>query len=161
MIDQFFFNHFYQFERKRDGIRQGNKQKIGIVLTFAPETELLIVDEPTSGLDPFITAEYYKILYEQQKDFGTTVLLSSHLLGEVEKWATILLGGITGLFGIFTIYILNDFDLEAIESLMAMFPEGMLDFFGGVVAMTNPYGFLTIEVLGFIWPAISQSIILT
>ena len=68
-----------------------------------------------------------------------------------KKWATILLGGITGLFGIFTVYILNDFDLEAIESLMAMFPEGMLDFFGGAVAMTNPYGFLTIEVLGFIW----------
>ena len=74
-------------DRKVKELSKGNKQKIGIVLTFAPETELLIVDEPTAGLDPFITAEYYKILYEQQKDFGTTVLLSSHLLGEVEKVA--------------------------------------------------------------------------
>lgn len=73
-----------------------------------------------------------------------------------KKWATILLGGITGLFGVFTIYILNEIDLEAIDSIIAMMGlgesmEGMLDFFGGVAAMTNPYGFLTIEVLGFIW----------
>jgi len=68
-----------------------------------------------------------------------------------KKWATILLGGITGLFGLFTIYILNDLDLEAMDSIIAMFPEGMFDFFGGLDAMTNPYGFLTMEVLGFIW----------
>ncbi len=74
-------------DRKVKELSKGNKQKIGIVLTFAPETELLIVDEPTSGLDPFITNEYYKILYEQQKEMDTTILLSSHLLGEVEKVA--------------------------------------------------------------------------
>ncbi len=68
-----------------------------------------------------------------------------------KKWATILLGGITGLFGLFTIYIFNDLDLEAMDSIIAMFPEGMLDFFGGLDAMTNPYGFLTMEVLSFIW----------
>jgi len=74
-------------DRKVKELSKGNKQKVGIILTFALETELLIVDEPTSGLDPFITNEYYKILYEQQKESGTTVLLSSHLLGEVEKVA--------------------------------------------------------------------------
>jgi len=76
-----------ELDRKVKELSKGNKQKVGIVLTFAPENELLIVDEPTSGLDPFITAEYYRILYEQQKEIGTTVLLSSHLLGEVEKVA--------------------------------------------------------------------------
>jgi ABC-2 type transport system ATP-binding protein len=74
-------------DRKVKELSKGNKQKIGIILTFALETELLIVDEPTSGLDPFITNEYYQILYEQQKELETTVLLSSHLLGEVEKVA--------------------------------------------------------------------------
>ncbi len=68
-----------------------------------------------------------------------------------KKWATILLGGITGLLGVFTTYILNEFDLEAMASIIALLPEGMLDFFGGMVAMTNPYGFLTVEVLGFLW----------
>ena len=52
-----------ELDRKVKELSKGNKQKIGIVLTLAPEAELLIVDEPTSGLDPFITAEYYKILY--------------------------------------------------------------------------------------------------
>ena len=74
-------------DRKVNELSKGNKQKIGIVLTFAPETELLIVDEPTAGLDPFITKEYYNILHEQQEEMGTTVLLSSHLLGEVEEFA--------------------------------------------------------------------------
>jgi len=76
-----------ELDRKVKELSKGNKQKVGIVLTFAPENELLIVDEPTSGLDPFITNEYYRILHEQQKEIGTTVLLSSHLLGEVEKVA--------------------------------------------------------------------------
>ena len=74
-------------DRKVKELSKGNKQKIGIVLTFAPETDLLVVDEPTSGLDPFITKEYYNILHEQQEERGTTVLLSSHLLGEVEAVA--------------------------------------------------------------------------
>jgi ABC-2 type transport system ATP-binding protein len=74
-------------DRKVKELSKGNKQKIGIVLTFAPETDLLIVDEPTSGLDPFITKVYYNILHEQQEEMGTTVLLSSHLLGEVEEVA--------------------------------------------------------------------------
>jgi ABC-2 type transport system ATP-binding protein len=49
--------------------------------------DILILDEPTSGLDPLITAEFYKILHEQQEETGSTVLLSSHYLGEVEKVA--------------------------------------------------------------------------
>ncbi len=57
------------------------------MLALAPEVDLLILDEPTSGLDPLITSEFYKILYEQQEETGSTVLLSSHLLGEVEKVA--------------------------------------------------------------------------
>lgn len=74
-------------DRKVKELSKGNKQKIGIVLVLAPEVDLLILDEPTSGLDPLITAEFYKILHKQQEERGSTVLLSSHLLGEVEKVA--------------------------------------------------------------------------
>lgn len=74
-------------DRKVKELSKGNKQKVGIVLALAPEVDLLILDEPTSGLDPLITAEFYKILRQQQKETGSTVLLSSHLLGEVEKVA--------------------------------------------------------------------------
>jgi len=74
-------------DRKVKELSKGNKQKVGIVLALAPEVDLLILDEPTSGLDPLITAEFYKILHEQQQETGSTVLLSSHLLNEVEKVA--------------------------------------------------------------------------
>lgn len=74
-------------DRKVKELSKGNKQKVGIILALAPEVELLILDEPTSGLDPLITAEFYNVLYGQQKETGSTVLLSSHLLGEVERVA--------------------------------------------------------------------------
>jgi len=76
-----------ELDRKVKELSKGNKQKVGIVLALAPEVDLLILDEPTSGLDPLITAEFYKILRQQQQKTGSTVLLSSHLLGEVEKVA--------------------------------------------------------------------------
>ena len=76
-----------ELDRKVKELSKGNKQKVGIILALAPEVDLLILDEPTSGLDPLITAEFYKILRQQQKETGSTVLLSSHLLGEVEKVA--------------------------------------------------------------------------
>jgi len=74
-------------DRKVKELSKGNKQKVGIVLVLAPEVELLILDEPTSGLDPLITSEFYKILHKQQEETDCTVLLSSHLLGEVERVA--------------------------------------------------------------------------
>jgi len=76
-----------ELDRKVKELSKGNKQKIGIILALAPEVELLILDEPTSGLDPLITSEFYTILHKQQKETGSTVLLSSHLLGEVERVA--------------------------------------------------------------------------
>jgi len=76
-----------ELDRKVKELSKGNKQKIGIILALAPEVELLILDEPTSGLDPLITAEFYNILHKQQKEAGSTVLLSSHLLNEVERVA--------------------------------------------------------------------------
>ncbi|MFX1311537.1 MAG: ABC transporter ATP-binding protein [Promethearchaeota archaeon] len=74
-------------DRKVKELSKGNKQKVGIILALAPKVELLIMDEPTSGLDPLITAEFYNILRKQQEETGATVLLSSHLLSEVEKVA--------------------------------------------------------------------------
>lgn len=74
-------------DKKVKELSKGNKQKVGIILVLAPEVELLILDEPTSGLDPLITNDFYKMLHDQQIEIGSTVLLSSHLLQEVEKVA--------------------------------------------------------------------------
>ncbi|MHA2068788.1 MAG: ABC transporter ATP-binding protein, partial [Candidatus Thorarchaeota archaeon] len=74
-------------DRKMNNLSKGNKQKVGVVLALVPEVELLMLDEPTSGLDPLITIDVYKLLAEKQAESGCTILLSSHLLGEVEKVA--------------------------------------------------------------------------
>ena len=74
-------------DRKMTDLSKGNKQKVGVVLALAPDVELLMLDEPTSGLDPLITMDVYKLLIEKQAESGCTILLSSHLLGEVEKVA--------------------------------------------------------------------------
>ncbi|HVW41962.1 MAG TPA: ABC transporter ATP-binding protein [Amycolatopsis sp.] len=62
---------------------KGNRQKVAIVAALASDVELLVLDEPTSGLDPLMEATFqYAIQEEREK--GRTVLLSSHILAEVE-----------------------------------------------------------------------------
>jgi len=61
----------------------GNKQKLGILIAFMHQPDLLILDEPTSGLDPLNQQEFYALLRET-RDAGATIFLSSHVLSEVE-----------------------------------------------------------------------------
>jgi ABC-2 type transport system ATP-binding protein len=61
----------------------GDEQKLGILLAFMHQPELLILDEPTGGLDPQNQQEFYKLLQESRAR-GATVFLSSHILSEVE-----------------------------------------------------------------------------
>jgi len=63
---------------------KGNRQKVMLVAAFAAVTELLILDEPTSGLDPLMERTFGDCV-EQATAQGRTVLLSSHILGEVEQ----------------------------------------------------------------------------
>jgi len=70
--------------RKAGQLSSGNKQKLGIILAFQHNPELLILDEPTIGLDPILQNEIYKLIRERV-DKGATVFLSSHNLPEVEK----------------------------------------------------------------------------
>lgn len=65
-------------------LSKGNKQKIGIVMAFMHQPQLLILDEPTSGLDPLLQEEFATLLRETV-EHGQTVLLSSHDLDEVQR----------------------------------------------------------------------------
>jgi ABC-2 type transport system ATP-binding protein len=65
---------------------KGNRQKVALVAALAAEAELLILDEPTSGLDPLMEQAFQQCVRER-REAGVTVLLSSHLLGEVEALA--------------------------------------------------------------------------
>jgi ABC-2 type transport system ATP-binding protein len=63
------------------------RSKLGLALALAPRPELLLLDEPTAGLDPVARAEFNDQLVSLQRERGTTVFFSSHLVGEVEQLA--------------------------------------------------------------------------
>ena len=62
---------------------KGNRQKVALVAALASDVELLILDEPTSGLDPLME-EVFRQWIEEEREHDRTVLLSSHILSEVE-----------------------------------------------------------------------------
>jgi ABC-2 type transport system ATP-binding protein len=64
----------------------GNRRKVGLVLAFMSDPEVLILDEPTSGLDPVLQEEFRQLLAER-KEAGATIWMSSHVMAEVERVA--------------------------------------------------------------------------
>lgn len=66
----------------------GMKQRIGIAMALLGEPALLILDEPINGLDTDGMRIMREILVDITKKYGCTVLISSHILGELEKIAT-------------------------------------------------------------------------
>jgi ABC-2 type transport system ATP-binding protein len=69
--------------RKIRAYSKGNRQKVALVAALASGAELLLLDEPTSGLDPLMEAAFREAI-EELRQGGSTVLLSSHILSEVE-----------------------------------------------------------------------------
>ncbi|MFJ8190071.1 ATP-binding cassette domain-containing protein [Streptomyces sp. NPDC096094] len=63
---------------------KGNRQKVALVAAFASDVDLLILDEPTSGLDPLMEGVFQRCVAEE-RERGRTILLSSHILSEVEE----------------------------------------------------------------------------
>lgn len=70
---------------------QGMKQRMGIAIAMVHDPELLILDEPTNGLDPQGIADMRLLIRSLSKDHGKTVLVSSHLLYEIEQVASSML----------------------------------------------------------------------
>ncbi len=62
---------------------KGNRQKVALIAALASDVELLLLDEPTAGLDPLMEAAF-RAAIEEERHAGRTVLLSSHILSEVE-----------------------------------------------------------------------------
>ncbi|MFJ4822648.1 ABC transporter ATP-binding protein [Streptomyces bacillaris] len=75
--------------RKVRGLSTGNRRKVGLVGAFMARPELLILDEPTNGLDPLMQQVFLSTT-EEARDNGQSVLLSSHILSEVERVADLV-----------------------------------------------------------------------
>jgi len=70
--------------KKGRAYSKGNRQKVALVAAFATPADLYILDEPTSGLDPLMEAVFNAEIARVSAE-GATVLLSSHILSEVEQ----------------------------------------------------------------------------
>ena len=71
-------------DRRLGGFSRGMQQKVGFARALLHEPDLLILDEPVSGLDP-IGIRRVRVLMEEQNRKGKTILISSHMLSEIEK----------------------------------------------------------------------------
>jgi ABC-type multidrug transport system ATPase subunit len=74
--------------KKSNKYSLGMKQRLGIALALVSDPELLLLDEPTNGLDPNGIIEVRNLMIELATKHNKTILVSSHLLAEIERTAT-------------------------------------------------------------------------
>ena len=79
-----------QMNKKVKNYSLGMKQRLGIAMALAREPKLLILDEPTNGLDPAGIEEMRGLIKTLPSKYGMTVMISSHILSEIDQMATII-----------------------------------------------------------------------
>jgi ABC-2 type transport system ATP-binding protein len=101
-------------------LSRGNRQKLAIVLALMTRPELLVLDEPSSGLDPIVQREFHALLAEHVAG-GGTVLLSSHVLSEVQRIATRI--GVLNRGRVVAVEQLDDLRAKSLHHVVAQFDE--------------------------------------
>ena len=71
--------------QKVGGFSQGMKQRLGIAQTLMHQPSLIILDEPSNGLDPQGQSDMRSLILRINREMGITVIISSHILSEIEK----------------------------------------------------------------------------
>jgi ABC-2 type transport system ATP-binding protein len=71
--------------RTMDGYSTGMKQRVKLAQALVHDPQLLLLDEPTNGLDPSGRDQMLELVHRTGRQFGISVVVSSHLLGEIER----------------------------------------------------------------------------
>ena len=77
-------------KRKAGAYSLGMKQRLGIAMALISQPELLLLDEPTNGLDAEAVVEVRQMIMDLATSEGVTVIISSHILSEIEKMAPVV-----------------------------------------------------------------------
>lgn len=72
-------------DKKVKDFSRGMRQKVSLAVALSHDAEILILDEPTSGLDPVARDEIVDLLYDFMQDESHSILISSHILSDLEK----------------------------------------------------------------------------
>jgi ABC-2 type transport system ATP-binding protein len=75
-------------DRQAKHLSQGNAQRLGIAKAIMHDPSILLLDEPANGLDPAGIVEIREMLLDMASRRGTTIFISSHILGEISRFAS-------------------------------------------------------------------------
>lgn len=108
----------------------GMKQRLGIARAISTRPELLILDEPINGMDPVGIRELRELFHSLNREYGMTILISSHILQEIEQLAD-------------TIGVINQGEL--IEEVSMEFVRGLLSEYVEIVTTESKKAALVLE----------------
>jgi ABC-2 type transport system ATP-binding protein len=75
-------------DRKAKNLSLGNSQRLGLAKALIHNPDILVLDEPANGLDPAGIFEIRELLKDLAEHHGVTIFISSHILGEISRFAT-------------------------------------------------------------------------